>query len=297
MADLRYTLKWLYAGLALTSFWVGIQTIALYTPLLEKSQVSAWQEIFSIRGLTKVRRVSGFAFEASWLAGQLVTLYIPWLVASLLTRFRITKNAWLGPLLLIGALASLLLTSSRGGLAISMIATGVILLVSGRKIISRVFQWFLSVKTHQETRSGERIAKSRRTATQSVAIQTHARGLIKAIALRIFIFLAIFTLLFGGIYFISQQKYINRLWNVEADSLSDYFVQINAGGRITYLWASAQVFAAHPVLGVGLGAAGFYLYPNFPDWALYNNPEIAQLLAPTSSVYPNAKKVTRCLEI
>ncbi len=149
--DLRHSLKWLYAGLALTILWVGVQAIALHTPLLKKGQVSAWQELFSVRGLTKVRRVSGFAFEASWLAGQLVTLYIPWLFASLITRFRISKNAWIEPLLFIGAIASLLLTFSRGGLLIGIAATGLTLLISGRREISRILRWFFNLKGSAES--------------------------------------------------------------------------------------------------------------------------------------------------
>mgnify|MGYP001129620888 CR=1 FL=1 len=140
--DLRHSLKWLYAGLFITIVWTGVQAIALHTPLLKKGQVSAWQELFSVRGLTKVRRVSGFAFEASWFAGQIVTLYLPWLFASLIARYRATKYKWLEPLLLIGAIASLLLTFSRGGMLIAIAATGVTVLVSGRKAIVRAFRWF-----------------------------------------------------------------------------------------------------------------------------------------------------------
>ena len=288
MDDVRRSLKWLYAGLALTILWVGIQAIAIYSPLLGKNTVSAWQQLFSIRGLTKVKRVSGFAFEASWLAGQLITLYIPWLFASILTRFRITKNAWIEPLLLIGALASLLLTSSRGGLLIAIIATGTTILISGRKAISRAVAWFFTIAPIPTfpLRGKEQILPP-----QGGDAHRAEGGRGKTLFLRVTLFILVLSLIIGGIFFISQQKYVNRLWNVEADSLSDYFVQINAGGRITYLWSAGQVFAEHPVFGTGLGAAGFYLYPKFPDWALYNNPEIAQLLNPTSKIYPNAKNL------
>ncbi|MBT3321201.1 MAG: hypothetical protein HN392_02850 [Anaerolineae bacterium] len=265
--DLRRSLKWLYAGLAFTILWVGVQAIALHTPLLKKGQVSAWQELFSVRGLTKVRRVSGFAFEASWLAGQLVTLYIPWLFASIFSRFNIIKNKWLEPLLFIGAVASLLLTFSRGGLLIGLFAMGLTLLISGRKAISRALSWFFRIK------------KSAKPVY------------IKAFATRTLLFLLIIIMLWGGVSFIGQQKYVTRLWTVEANSISDYFVQINAGGRLTYFWAAGKAYAEHPVIGTGLGSAGFYLFQNYPDWALYNNPEVARQLNPTSNLYPNAKNL------
>ena len=268
--DLRHSLKWLYAGLFITILWVGVQAIALHTPLLKKGQVSAWQELFSVRGLTKVRRVSGFAFEASWFAGQLVTLYIPWLFAAILARFRVTKYKWLEPLLLLGAIASLLLTFSRGGMLIGITAAGLTLLISGRKAISRAFSWFFNIKKSAES-------------VKSVDI--------RAFSTRIVLLFLIIAMLWGGVAFIAQQEYVTRLWTVEANSLSDYFIQINAGGRLTYLWAAAKVYTAHPILGTGLGSTGFYLFQEYPDWAMVNNPEVARQLSPTTNLYPNAKNL------
>ena len=114
--------------------------------------------------------------------------------------------------------------------------------------------------------------------------------------LRAIILILIIGIAWGGISFLAQQEYLTRLWSVEADSLSDYFVQINAGGRVTYLWASMQLFFDHPILGTGLGSGGLYLYQYFPDWALYNNPEIARHLSPSTQLYPNSKNLyTRLL--
>ncbi len=38
-----------------------------------------------MRELVRTNRVSGMAYEPAWLAGQLVTVYLPWLLASLIT--------------------------------------------------------------------------------------------------------------------------------------------------------------------------------------------------------------------
>jgi len=262
--DLRQSLKWLYAGLALIILWVGIQAIALHTPLLTKGQVSDWQKLFSVRGLPKLKRVSGFAFEPSWLAGQIVTLYLPWLAASLLMRFTATKYRWLEILLLIGAIAALLLTYSRGGLIIAIAATGLTLLISGRAGISSGFHWFFNPSEKKR---------------------------IYDFGVRAILLILIVSMAWGGISFLANQNYVNRLWTVEADSLADYFVKTNAGGRITYLWAAAQIFLDYPWLGTGLGSSGLYLYQYFPDWALFNNLEIARHLSPTSNLYPNSKNL------
>ena len=76
---LRRSLPWLYAGLALTIVWGFIQAIAIHTPLLDLDDISKVQLMFSIRQITE-RRISGFAYEPSWLADQITLLYFPWLL-------------------------------------------------------------------------------------------------------------------------------------------------------------------------------------------------------------------------
>jgi hypothetical protein len=88
--DLRFTVKWLLAGFVVDVLWSGVQSLAFYTPLLEKVTVTHWQRAFSMRELVKTNRVSGMAYEPAWLAGQIATVYLPWLFASLLTRLRVT---------------------------------------------------------------------------------------------------------------------------------------------------------------------------------------------------------------
>ncbi len=282
--DVRRSLPWLYGGLVLTMLWAGVQATAFYTPLLKKSQVSEWQLLFSMRGIPKLRRVSGFAFEASWLAGQIATLYLPWLVASLLTRFRATKFRWLEPLLLLAALVTLLLTYSRGGLLIALAAAGVTILVAGRKNIQRGWQWMTNINRQDAENAKNNFKKTLRPSRLGGSKWT-------SIGSRLLIVLLIGGIVVGGGAFLAQQKYVSRLWTVQADSLADYFVKTNAGGRFTYLWSAAQTFLQHPFLGVGFGGSGFYLYQNLPDWALSNIPEVSKQLSPASTLYPNPKNL------
>ena len=290
MEDVRRSLPWLYAGLVLTMLWAGVQATAFYTPVLSKSQVSQWQLLFSMRGIPKLKRVSGFAFEASWLAGQIATLYMPWLVASLLLKFRATKFRWLEPLLLLAALVTLLLTYSRGGLLIALAATGLTMLVAGRKNIQRSWQWLTKINYH--TPSGHRDAENAKKSLKNSLRSSRLGGSKYAqISLRVMIVLVIVGLVVGSGAFLAQQNYVNRLWTVQADNLADYFVKTNAGGRVTYLWSAAQVFLQHPLLGTGFGGSGFYLYQNLPDWALSNIPEVSKQLSPASTLYPNPKNL------
>ena len=78
--DLRYSIKWLYAGLLLSIVWGGIQMISYYTGFPERIDLNKIQESFSIRKLLAKKRAAGFGFEPSWLANQIATIYLPWLV-------------------------------------------------------------------------------------------------------------------------------------------------------------------------------------------------------------------------
>jgi len=42
---------------------------------------------------------------------------------------------------------------------------------------------------------------------------------------------------------------------------------------------------------VGLGASGFWIYGNLPDWTLTTVPEIAKQLNPQSRLFPNPKNL------
>jgi O-antigen ligase len=81
------------------------------------------------------------------------------------------------------------------------------------------------------------------------------------------------------------------LWEVDAESLSEYMIDINAGARGAYSAGALAAYEANPWTGVGLGASGFYIYRNLPDWSLTTVPEIAKQLNPESRLYPNPKNL------
>src|SRR4030095_606687 len=140
--DLRFTLKWLLAGFVLDILWSGVQALAFYTPLLKKVTVTHWQRAFSMRELVKTNRLSGMAYEPAWLAGQIATLYLPWLFASLLTRLRVTRFRWLELILLGFAVLLLLATFSRGGLLTAVVAIGLTFILVGRAEMRAAWDWF-----------------------------------------------------------------------------------------------------------------------------------------------------------
>ena len=112
-----------------------------------------------------------------------------------------------------------------------------------------------------------------------------------AISLRFSIILLTVATIVGGFLFLGQKGYFSRLWDTQAESLEEYIIENSAGARAAYNWAGMGVYGEHPWLGVGLGASGFYMYDNLPDWALTTVPEIARQLSPSNRLYPNPKNM------
>jgi hypothetical protein len=142
-SDLRFSVKWILVGLCLDIAWSGLQAVTFYTNLLEKEMVTHWQLAFSMRELVRTNRISGLAFEPAWLAGQMATIFFPFLFASVLTNFRLTRAKWLEPLLLALSTLVLLGTYSRGGILTTAVAAGLTFLLLGRDVIRGMWTWFI----------------------------------------------------------------------------------------------------------------------------------------------------------
>lgn len=260
--DLRFTVTWLMAGFTIDVLWSGVQSLAFYTPLLEKVTVTHWQRAFSMRELVRTNRVSGMAYEPAWLAGQIVTVYLPFLFASLLTRVRVTRFKWLEIVLLGFAALLLLATFSRGGLLIGIVASILTFLLAGRAELRAMWGWFIS------------------------GFQRGGKWFLRV---------AVLFLIFGGLIgagvFLSQKGYITRLFNTQAESVEEFIIKNSAGARAAYTFGALGAYDESPLTGVGLGASGLYIYDNLPDWSLTTVPEIARQLSPESRLYPTPKNM------
>jgi O-antigen ligase len=260
--DLRFTLKWLLAGLVVDVLWSGVQSLAFYTPLLKKVTVTHWQRAFSMRELVKTNRVSGMAYEPAWLAGQIATVYLPWLFASLLRRVRMTRFKWLEMTLLGFAVLLLLATYSRGGLLTAAVALALTFVLAGRDELRAAWNWFYS------------------------GFQRGRDWLLR---------FGVAILFVGGLagagLFLAQKGYIARLFNTNAESVEEFIIENSAGARAAYTFGALGAYEESPVTGVGLGASGFYIYEHLPDWAMTTVPEIARQLSPDNRLYPNPKNM------
>jgi O-antigen ligase len=117
------------------------------------------------------------------------------------------------------------------------------------------------------------------------------RRWVIAMSLRLGMILLLLAVLVGAFLFLGQKGYFARLWSTQADSLADFVIANSAGARAAYNWAGLATYDEHPWLGVGLGASGFYMYDNLPDWSLTTVPEIARQLDPSNRLYPNPKNM------
>jgi O-antigen ligase len=258
----RFSIRWLLAGFVLNVMWSGLQAATFYLEILPKPLVTQWQRMFSLRELIRTNRISGMAYEPSWLAGQIATVYIPWLLAAVLTHVRITRFRWLEPCLLLVACAMVVATYSRGGILTTVVSVGLTLVLAGRSEIRATWSWLVA---------------------------GFGRG--REAALRIGIIALLLASAAGAALLLAQKGYISRLWDTRASDLSEFLIQNSAGARSAYLASAMETYEDHPWTGVGLGASGLYLYSRLPDWALTTVPEIARQLSPESGLYPNPKNL------
>jgi O-antigen ligase len=270
--DVRFSVKWLLIGLCFHILWSMVQAVSFFTDYLPRPLMVKLQLAFSIRVPMKNHRLSGMAFEPSWLAGQIATIYMPWLVAGLLTRVRVFRAKWIEPVLFLLTLVVLVFTFSRGGILYFLIAAFVTTWIAGRDLRDRAREWFVSAfrKSDQPKRE-------------------HVQG----IALRIGLVALIIVLLAGSGYMMGRKKYFSKLFSgfEKAETLEEYIVYNYAGGRAAYAWAGMGVYADEPWTGVGLGASGLYIYDKLPDWSKTTLFEVSRQLDPRSHLIPNSKNL------
>jgi hypothetical protein len=289
--DVKFSVRWLLIGLVAHLVWGAIQFVGLNTG--HRQQLLKIQQLFSVRGLVKNKRISGFAYEPSWLAGQIATLYLPWLVAGVLMRYRALRPnnksqttdhekqavvrgplfvvQWIEPALLLAALAALLMTYSRSGLFVAVLAGFATFVLAGGETVKAFWGWVRAGFDRQ------------RWTSKMAALQAAGSRILLAV-------LAVAVIGAAGL-FLANKGYIATFFKSEKTDLFSYAVDVYLGPRLAYATAAMTAFQEHPLTGVGLGASGFWIYQNMPDWVLSGVPEISEQLSPLSNLYPNSKNL------
>ena len=243
---MRFTLRLLnWSGLIVLT-WSIIQGIAWMQTIGWPAWLRYIQHIFSSGTLYKAR-ITGFAYEPSWLSNQLNMIYIPiWLAASV-RRFTAHRRKVLGisleNVLLLGGVAQLYISKSRLGLLAFLLCVAYLLF----ELSLRIAGWLRDRYTNPRAR--------RR------AVILFYLGLLVVVAV---------MLVGTGVYLTKADPRMEEFFNLETireKSFLEYAEELAFSARIVYWKAGWDIFGQHPMLGVGLGNAGYYFYDKFDPYA------------------------------
>lgn len=237
--------------------WTLLQAFCWFTSYRYPEWMKNIQFTLSIGSLYRQRFV-GFTLEPSWLAHQMNLLWLPWWFAASITgasafSFRkkwLTVERILFPI----GMAVLFMTLSRVGLGAFLMTV----LFLGLVLVYRLGGKLAEKTGHPEKRS-----------------------LITAAA-----FFAVLILLgiigFGILWILSKLDFrmanlFNIRWTGRTDSIFYLAEKLSLAARFVYWDGGLTVFNEHPILGVGLGHAGFYMPAALNEYA-YRLVEVRDLL-------------------
>ncbi|MGH2619881.1 MAG: O-antigen ligase family protein, partial [Anaerolineales bacterium] len=280
----RASLQAIAAGGVLALLWSAAQAwyilfVEGYIPPL-LNQIHRW---LSVRDLFW-DRVTGLAFEPSWFGNQLVILYLPLWLASVVTgtsafgrtrKFALIEACFAGL-----ALAMLLLSRSR----LSLVSFLLIFAALTGYGLWRVTGWLV-----------------RRTKRTGPALSSPVTRGLKLGLLLVGAFALSAGLVAVAGAAIERDPRTSRLLSTPAQlssirSESPYetvYAVANRAAfaeRLVYWRAGFWSFEHYPVVGVGLGNAGFFFEDGLPAYA-HRLVEIRNLLDPSDPNFPNPKSL------
>lgn len=242
--------------------WTLLQAFFWYKDHHYPEWMQQIQFTLSIGSLYRQRFV-GFTLEPSWLAHQLNLLYLPfWFAASLsgYSAFRIRlKCITVERILFVFGMLVLFLTLSRVGLAAFLITAAFAALVFVRRIVKRIAGNF--------PRENQRRITIVAYLGIILILAAAAYGILRLLMKLDFRMAELFTIDFLG----------------RSDALFYLAEKTSLAARLVYWDGGISVFNSHPLLGVGLGHAGYYLPQALNDYA-YRLPEVSRLLYRTQTL-------------
>lgn len=275
---IRFMLRWINWSGVLVLGWSLFQAFTWYRLHFYPDWMWNFQGKVSTSLLLYVQRANGFAYEPSWLAHQLNMLYLPlWLAstASGYTAHRL-RLGWLHVehLLLLGGIGVLVLSVSRIGLLTFLLMVAFLLLL-----------WNIRLVRYLQDRFSGRMQVS---AKRRVWVRRWVALVSAAVLLVVYL-----ALLLGAAYGLSRYDIrMARLFDfstLKDQSFMYYANQLVFAERLVFWQAGWGVFNDYPILGVGLGNAGFF----FPEklsafsWAL---TEVRTLMYQQTNL-PNIKSL------
>jgi hypothetical protein len=250
---LQKTLRWLNWGGLVVLLWSLVQALSWYSfnhyPIL----VRQIQEFFSSGPLYR-QRVNGFAFEPSWLAHQLNMVYLPIWLAATVRRFSVHPFRLLGVtfenLLFVGGVAALFLTYSRVGLLAFILMITYLFFQAN----IRLSHW-LKMRVSQPLQINN----------------AQRRGKILSFSLTAVFIVSYMAILAGGAFALTRldprMKDLFTFSFGKDNPILRYADRLNIASRLVYWQAGWGVFNDYPILGVGLGNAGYFFTQKLTPYA------------------------------
>ncbi len=274
------SIQWLYVGGIFMLLWSTIQILFVFRDASIPKDIWLLHRVFSNRDMLYTR-VTGMAYEPSWLANLLVILYIPLWLSSVIRGFTVFQNRFrkitIELVLLLWGIVVLFLSFSRVGLLSFFTIVGTLGLVGS---------WRLAGK----------LAKGKDSETQGRQKIYIRKGL--HLALWIFFILFVILLIYYVVLLASRlDSRIERMFETDfisviEESPTPVFTIANRlayAERVMFWTIGLRVFANHPILGVGLGNTGFYFQELAPAYSYYL-PELVRILTGTQA-FPNPKNL------
>ncbi len=243
------------SGLAVC-LWTIAQAVCWYKYQRYPEWMKTIQFSLSVGNLYRQRFV-GFTLEPSWLAHQFNLLYLPyWFAASVTgySSFRCRKGfLTIERILFVIGLSVLFLTLSRVGYAAFLLTAAFFAMVFVRRRIRSIVR---------------RKAPGKQRGFTFLAYI----GIVLILAAIGWILLRLLTKLD-----FRMAEFFNLNLKGRSDPLFYFAERISMAARLVYWDGGIRIFNSHPILGVGLGHAGFYLPQNLHSYA-YRLIEVHNLL-------------------
>ena len=281
--SMRHSLGWLYLGGVVLLVWASLQAYYIAQDNPFPSWFQKIHRLFSIRDMSR-GRVSGLAYEPSWLGDLLVVLYLPLWFSSVIHRYSVLSRKATRFSIELGLLlwgTSILFASHSRIALLGVIAT--------LGVLGLIFGWHLMGR-------GIEALKKKWPGFEGGVLGN--RPILLRLALWVLLVLVVIVvgLAVVGLSSLSDWRLervfgLNYLEILQNSQTPMYTIaeMLAFAERVMYWEVGLGVFHRYPILGVGLGGSGFFFREYVPAYA-YHLPELIRRINGAPG-FPNPKNL------